>query len=426
MSSGAEAPALFFGGIMKVFFKTYGCTLNRADTEMMAAIAKEKNKIAKSEEDADVVVVNTCTVKLPTENKIMEYLRRLRKKGKKFVIAGCMTVDKRLPGAFGAPMLGPSSLRHINEALDDAVKGEHSHYGVLESKDFLPKLFTPPIARIAIQDGCTDRCHFCQSRLARPRLISQSAKSIRLALEKALEEGCREIDLSGCDTGAYGLDIGTGLIGLLDELCKTDGEFRIRIGMANPHHVKRMLDGLTRMYKNRKMFRFLHASVQSGSEKVAKEMGRGHTVADFEEIVKRLRHEIPDIMVETDVIVGYPTESEKDFGDTLAMLERIRPDVVNLSKFTPRKGTVAAGMKQLRSETIKQRSVKAAALLKKLGLENNRKYVGKRLSVLVTEEGKGRADNYKQVAFSGNAKLGIRVEVGIAGFTHTTLLGKII
>lgn len=410
---------------VKVFFKTYGCTLNRADTEMMAAIAREgKNEAVESEESADVVVVNTCTVKLPTENKIMDYLRRLRKKGKKFVIAGCMTVDRELPGIFGAPMLGPSSLRHINEALDDAMKGEHSHYGVLESKDFLPKLFTPPIARIAIQDGCVDKCHFCQSRLARPRLISQSAKSIRLALEKALGKGCAEIDLSGCDTGAYGLDMGTGLIALLDGLCGTDGDFRIRLGMANPHHVKRMLDGLIRIYKNRKMFRFLHASVQTGSEKVAKEMGRGHTVADFEGMAKRLRDEIPDIMIETDVIVGYPTESEKDFNDTLAMLERVRPDVVNLSKFTPRKGTVAAGMKQLPSETVKQRSVKAAALLKRLGLENNRGYVGKRLSVLVTEEGKGRADSYKQVAFGGKAKLGSRIEVEITGFTHTTLLGK--
>ncbi len=409
---------------MKVFFKTYGCTLNRADTEMMAAIAKERNNIVENEEDADVVVVNTCTVKLPTENKIMDYLRKLRKKGKRFVIAGCMTVDRRLPEVFGAPMLGPSSLRHINEALDDAMKEEHSHYGVLESKDFLPKLFTPPIARIAIQDGCTDRCHFCQSRLARPRLISQSIKSIRLGLEKALEKGCKEIDLSGCDTGAYGLDIKTGLVELLEELCKTDGEFRIRVGMANPHHVKRMLDNLIKIYRNRKMFRFLHASVQSGSEKVAKEMGRGHTVADFENIVKRLRDEIPDIMIETDVIVGYPTENEKDFDDTLAMLERIKPDVVNLSKFTPRKGTVAAEMKQLASETIKQRSAKTAELLKRLGMENNRKYVGKRLSVLVTEEGKGRADNYKQVAFNAKAGLGTRIEVEITGFTHTTLLGK--
>jgi MiaB-like tRNA modifying enzyme len=410
---------------MRIFFKTYGCTLNRADTEMMSAIVKEKgHEIVDNEDDADVVVVNTCTVKLPTENKIKSYLEGLEGKGKKFVIAGCMTVDKRLPAVFNAPMLGPSSLSHINEALEDAVVGRHCHYGAIESKDFLPKLFTPPIARIAIQDGCTDKCHFCQSRLARPRLISQSPKSIRLGLEKAIKAGCKEIELSGCDTGAYGLDIGTNLVELLKGLCETEGDFRIRLGMANPHHVKRMLDGLARIYKNPKMFRFLHASVQSGSEKVAKDMGRGHTVADFEEMVKTLRREIPDVMIETDVIVGYPTETEKDFRETLAMLERVRPDVVNLSKFTPRKGTVAAGMKQLASEIIKRRSVKAAALLKKIGLDNNRKYVGKRLGVLVTEEGKGRAENYKQVAFSGKAMLGDRIEVVVDSFTHTTLIGK--
>jgi threonylcarbamoyladenosine tRNA methylthiotransferase CDKAL1 len=410
---------------MKIIFKTYGCTLNRADTEMMEAIARQgKHEIVENEDDADVVVVNTCTVKLPTENKIISYLNGLKKKGKTFVIAGCMTVDKKIQDTFNAPMLGPSSLRHINEAISDAAEGRRSHYGVLETKDFLPKGFTPPIARIAICDGCTDKCHFCQSRLARPKLISQGMKSIKVSLEKALGLGCREIELSGCDTGAYGLDIGTDVTELLKELCRTNGDFRIRLGMANPHHVKRLLGKLVNVYKNPKMFKFLHASVQSGSEKVAREMGRGHSVADFESIIKILRREIPDVMVETDIIVGYPTETEEDFNETMAMLERVRPDIVNLSKFTPRRGTVAAEMKQLPSETIKQRSVKVADLLKNQGLENNVKFLGKKINILVTEEGKGRANSYKQVAFIGKAELGSRIDVAITGFTHTTLLGK--
>lgn len=409
---------------MKVFFRTYGCTLNRADAEMMEALAKEAGHgIVSSEDEADVVVVNTCTVKLTTENKVIGHLRRLRESGKKFVITGCMTVDKRLEKMFSAPEVGPSALRMIDRAIDDAADGRQSRYGMVEGKDFLPKVFTPPIARIAIQDGCTDKCHFCQSRLARPKLISQSIKSVRLSAENALAAGCMEIDLSGCDTGAYGIDIGKSIVDLLDELSGMGGDFRIRLGMANPHHIKRLLSGLLGAYGKGKMFRFMHTSVQTGSEKVAKEMGRGHTVADFEYIAKEIRKRMPDAMIETDVIVGYPTETEKDFNETMEMLGRVRPDVVNLSRFTPRRGTVAAGMKQLPTQVAKQRSAKAAALLKSIGLGKNRESIGKTLRVMVTESGKGRAENYRQVAFSGKAGLGEWIGVKITGCTHTTLIG---
>jgi MiaB-like tRNA modifying enzyme len=409
---------------MKVFFRTYGCTLNRADAEMMEALAKEAgHETAASEDEADVVVVNTCTVKLTTENRVMGHLRRLRDSGKRFVISGCMTVDKRLGKMFNAPEVGPSALRMIGRAIDDAANGRQGHYGMIEGKDFLPKVFTPPIARIAIQDGCTDKCHFCQSRLARPKLMSQSIKSIRLSVENALATGCMEIDLSGCDTGAYGIDIGKSIVDLLDGLSGMDGDFRIRLGMANPHHIKRLLRGLLGAYGKGKMFRFMHTSVQTGSEKVAKEMGRGHTVADFGHIVKEMRKSMPDATIETDVIVGYPTETENDFRETMEMLERVRPDIVNLSRFTPRRGTVAAGMKQLPTQVAKERSAKAAALLKRMGLERNRESVGKTVRVLVTEDKKGRAENYRQVAFSGKAKLGEWIEVGITGCTHTTLIG---
>jgi len=410
---------------MRVFIKTYGCTLNRADGETMSALVRQGgHSLAASEEDADVVVVNTCTVKLTTENKIMSYLRRLKGQDKKFVIAGCMTVDGSLMGKFNAPMLGPSSLRYVNRAIDDAASGNANYYGVVESKNFLPKAFTPPIARISIGDGCTDRCFFCQSRLARPKLISQSIKSIVLQMENAIKEGCKEIQLSGCDTGAYGLDIGTNLVKLLESAVKVDGDFMIRIGMANPHHIRRMAEGLAEMYGNEKIYRFLHTSVQSGSDKVLKEMARGHDLRDFEDIVSFFRKNVKGIMIETDVIVGYPTETEDDFRKTIGMLEKVRPDIVNLSKFTPRKGTEAAEMKQLPSETIKHRSAKVAALLKAMGLEKNKGYLGKSLRVLITEEGKGRAENYKQVAVRGKARLGDWVDVIITDCTGTTLIGS--
>jgi len=410
---------------MRIYIRTYGCTLNRADGETLSALVGQGgHTIVENEEEADIVIVNTCTVKLPTENKIMSYLRKLKAKGKRFVISGCMTVDSSLLKKFNAPMLGPSSLRYVNRAIEDASKEEARYYGVVENKDFLPKIFSPPIARISIGDGCTDRCFFCQSRLARPKLISQSMKSIILQMENAISKGCKEIQFSGCDTGAYGLDISTNLVELLKNAVEIEGDFMIRIGMANPHHIKRMAKGLAELYNKGKIYRFLHSSVQSGSDKVLGEMARGHNIRDFEEIVAFFRKNVEDIMIETDVIVGYPTETEGDFGETVRMLEKVKPDVVNLSKFTPRKGTKAAEMKQLASETIKKRSIEVSKLLKRIGLENNRKYIGRRLRVLITEEGKGRAENYKQVAIDRDIGLGKWADARITGCTSTTLIGK--
>jgi MiaB-like tRNA modifying enzyme len=335
-----------------------------------------------------------------------------------------MTVDSSLLEKFNAPMLGPSSLRYVNKAIEDASNNEAKYYGIIENKDFLPKIFSPPIARISIGEGCTDKCFFCQSRLARPKLMSQNPKSIILQMEKAVSKGCKEIQFSGCDTGAYGLDISTNLVELLRNAVKVEGDFMIRIGMANPHHIKRIAKDLAGLYNDKKIYRFLHTSVQSGSDKVLREMARGHNIKDFEDIVDFFRKNVNDIMIETDIIVGYPTETEKDFEQTVEMLKRVRPDVVNLSKFTPRKGTEAAKMKQLASEITKKRSIKVSDLLKKIGLENNRKYLGKKLKVLITEEGKGRAKNYKQVAINRKVKLGEWVNVRITDFTSTTLIGK--
>ncbi|MCX6774198.1 MAG: tRNA (N(6)-L-threonylcarbamoyladenosine(37)-C(2))-methylthiotransferase [Candidatus Micrarchaeota archaeon] len=411
---------------MKVFVKTYGCTLNRADGETLSALVGQGgHAIVGKEEDADIIIVNTCTVKLPTENKILSYLRKLKESRRKFIISGCMTVDSSLLKKFNAPMLGPSSLRYVNRAIEDCLNNDAKYYGIVESKDFLPKIFSPPIARISIGEGCTDRCFFCQSRLARPKLISQSPKSIILQMENAIAKGCKEIQFSGCDTGAYGLDINTNLVELLKNAVEVEGDFMIRIGMANPHHIKRIAKDLAELYKNRKIYKFLHTSVQSGSNKVLREMARGHSIRDFEDIASFFRKNVKDIMIETDIIVGYPTETEKDFEETVDMLKRVKPDVVNLSKFTPRKGTEAAEMKQLASEITKQRSIKVSKLLKKIGLENSRKYIGRKLRVLITEEGKGRAENYKQVAINRKIKLGEWVNVKITDCTNTTLIGKV-
>ncbi len=225
------------------------------------------------------------------------------------------------------------------------------------------------------------------------------------------------------DTGAYGIDQGTNLVKLLKCINGIDGNFLVRVGMINPEHASKMKKELADMMENGKLFRFLHVPVQSGSEKVCREMGRKHTVKDFEKIVSFFREKLPDITIATDIIVGYPTETKRDFQKTIRLVEKIKPDVVNLSKFTPRRGTRAAKMKQLPTKVIKERSRKMTGIIRRVCAEKNREYVGRILDVLVTEKGKGRTKNYKQVAFE-NAELGSWIKVKIKDANHSSLFAQ--
>ena len=409
---------------MKIYFETYGCTLNQADTDIMKGILVERgDAIVEKEGEADVLVLNTCTVKGPTENKIIARLKTLN--GKRVVVAGCLSINRKrvrsvLPNA---PLVWPSAVSRIAEAVDAAVEGLPVELNELKRAETKSRLYTAPILRVPISEGCTGNCHFCQTKLARPVLVSYSEKTIVEWISEGVRRGAKEIQLTSMDTGAYGIDRGTNLVELLKCINGIDGDFLVRLGMINPEHAKSMKDELIGIMKNGKLFRFIHAPVQSGSEKVCKEMGRKHTVKDFRDIVSSFRKEMPDVTIATDIIVGYPTETEEDFQKTVELLEEMKPNVVNLSKFTPRPGTKAAEMKQLPTEKIKERSRKMTEIVRRVCADNNRKYIGKTFPVLVTEKGKGRTENYKQVAFKEDAESGSRIKIKIKDANHGSLFG---
>jgi len=384
-----------------------------------------QHELASNEEEADVVVVNTCAVKGPTEDKIVHYLNELKKKGKKFVIAGCLTANKPLVSRYGVPVISTTAISHINEAVKDALEGKQSFYYQLEKKENLPLSFTPPIGKIPIQEGCFSSCHFCFTKLAR-RYQSRTPGQIIRWIKQALMEGCKEIDLTGTDIGTYGKDVGSNLVELLELITQIEGDFRVRIGMGSPHYYKQMLEGLLRVYDSPKIYKFFHLSIQSGSEKVVREMNRSHTVQDWIDVLKAFREKYGKrFTAATDIIVGYPTETEEDFEQTLRFLERWRPDVVNLSKFTPRPFTEAAKLRQLPSEVIKKRSFIVHELLKEINYKNNELHLGESYRVLVTEPKKARTDFYRQVVLDKDVPLGSFVEVEIYDVSHTSLFGKV-
>lgn len=419
----------------KVFIETYGCTLNQADSDILRALLKDSYSVVDNEDESDVVVLNTCTVKGATENKIFEKMRSLRSSNKRFVVAGCLTANEKKIRKHAplAPILGTSSLRYINEAVGDALSGKASVHKVFESKDELPKLLSAPIMRIPINDGCVSSCHFCQTKLARPYLRSYSPKTISKWIERSVSSGAKEIQLTSMDSGAYGIDLRTNLVSLLEYLSdeqKSQGKYFMRLGMINPDHAKRMLSGIIACLKKDRFYKFIHVPVQCGSEKVCKDMNRDHTVSDFMDIVKGIRQVIPDATISTDIIVGYPTESEDDFELTLKLLRDMTPDITNVSKFSPRPGTKAKELKQLDNREVKRRSAVTASLVRKISEKNKKRYIGMVYDVLITEaddDFKGRTINYQQVVVKGyKGKLGEMARVRIYDANHGSLFGELI
>jgi len=349
----------------KICASVYGCPSNIADYEIALGLLKQAGfEIVGSPQKSDLNIIFTCIVKNPTEQRMIQKIQELTRIGKPLIAAGCMpktsqrAIEEINPGA---SLIGPDSIGHIVDAARAALEGKKVIFASDERK---PKLSLPRVRKrekvsiVPISIGCLSNCSYCAIKFARGKLASYPIEKIVEEVRSSVASGCKEVWLSSQDNSCYGLDIGTNLAILLKEVCKISDDFKIRVGMMNPMHVKdaKMLSELIEAYKNEKIIEFLHLPVQSGSNRILKLMKRGYTVAEFEKIVGQFKKEIPDLFLSTDIIVGFPSENEKDFQATVALLKKIKPDKVNISKFGARPGTEAAKMKQSPTKTINERS----------------------------------------------------------------------
>ncbi|HDZ36158.1 MAG TPA: tRNA (N(6)-L-threonylcarbamoyladenosine(37)-C(2))-methylthiotransferase [Thermococcus sp.] len=421
----------------RVHVETYGCTRNKADAEIMEAILLRAGyELAETPDSADYVVVNTCAVKDPTEKHMRERIKELINSGKRVIVTGCLVhvnpdvIDSRVSG-----ILGVKSIDRIAEAVSVAESGGKlvSVEGWRErsiDKLELPRLWKNGVAFVVpISEGCLNGCTYCATRFARGVLKSYKPELVVKWVKEAIARGYREIQLSSEDTGCYGFDIGTNLAELLDEITAIEGEFRVRVGMMNPNHAIKILDELIDAYQDEKVYKFLHLPVQSGDNEVLRRMGRTYTVEEFEEIVNEFRKKVPGLNLNTDIIVGFPGETDEAFQNTVELVKRVRPDKINVSRYSPRPGTIAAKWKQIPGWKAKERSRILHRLRLQVAYEINQDYVGKTVEVLVHGEGKkggieGRTFNYKDIILdSGEAGELVRAEVKRA--TATYLLGSL-
>jgi threonylcarbamoyladenosine tRNA methylthiotransferase CDKAL1 len=347
-----------------VWIEAYGCSANIADSEIIAGTLNSQGyHIVNCIDDSDLNIIVTCSVKDSTEHKMLHRIKQLTDDNKPLLVAGCLTKTERKKIEKINPnvsLLGPNSLDRSVEAVDLTLSNNKLVFldDSSAEKVNLPKIrMKKSISIVEIASGCLSNCSFCQTKISKGNLKSYRPGSIISQIKKDVKDGCNEIWLTSTDNGCYGRDINTNLVELLKLCTQIEGNYKLRIGMLNPMYLSEILYDLISVYKNEeKIFKFLHIPVQSGSNKILKQMYRGHDIKIFRKAIYEFRKFIPEITIATDVIVGFPNETENDFKLTMDLIKESEPDIVNISKYSQRSGTVSSRLKNIASDQKKLRS----------------------------------------------------------------------
>jgi threonylcarbamoyladenosine tRNA methylthiotransferase CDKAL1 len=395
----------------KVWIEAYGCSASMADSEMMSGLLKADGyEMATCENESSLNIIVTCSVKDVTQHRMLHRIDKLSKSAKPLIVAGCLpkTERQRIESLNPyASLLGPQSIDRTIDLVHSAFMGKKSVFVEDSSLDKinLPRIrINPIISIIEIASGCMSECSFCQTKLAKGRLRSYRIGEILRQMRSDIADGCKEIWLSSTDNGCYGKDIGSDLVHLLRSCSLLEGDYKIRVGMMNPMYLPCMLKDMIEVFSADKIFKFLHIPVQSGSDRILRKMKRGHTVKTYRNIVRAFRKAFPEITIATDVIIGFPSETNEDFLKTIDLLKETEPDIINSSKYSSRSGTEACKLKQVDSYIVKQRSEQLHKLIKEIGAKRNSIWNGWRGTVIIDETNgrniQGRNYAYKPVLLS--------------------------
>ncbi|MBD3164716.1 tRNA (N(6)-L-threonylcarbamoyladenosine(37)-C(2))-methylthiotransferase [Candidatus Woesearchaeota archaeon] len=420
----------------KVYIKTRGCSANFSEGEIMAGLLNKAGfKIENSKDRADIIILNVCTVK--GENTALRDIRKISGvyPEKKLIIAGCLTrsLIAEIRGITeDASLVSTHNLSRIVEAVEEAINDniiEIISPGS-EKKLKLPKIRKNPVVGIVpILSGCNGECTYCSVRLVKGGLESYPMEQIIEEARSCLRDGCRELWITSQDNAAYGTEKiwRSSLPELLKDILNIEKSFMVRLGMMNPFNLRPILDDMIQIYKHEKVFKFLHLPLQSGNDEILERMGRKYTISEFKDIVNRFRREIPNLNLSTDIIVGFPGETVEQFNNSLDMIKEIRPDILNISRFTARDGTAAADMPdKIHEGAAKDRTRILTGIFQNISRMNNEKWINWQGDILIDEKGKhdswiGRNFAYKQVIVKGDYGLGQNAGVKVTNITSFDL-----
>lgn len=402
-----------------VAFCTLGCKVNQYETNaMMQKMIEAGYKVVDFETKADIYIINTCTVTNMADKKSRQMLRRVKEINPEAILVavGCyaQVAKEKLEQIPEIDLiLGINEKNDIVKYVEQASKNTYVS-DVLHQTEFLDfgdVTYTEKTrAVIKVQDGCNQFCSYCIIPYARGRIRSRKPESVIKEITDVAKEGIKEVVITGIHIASYGKDFNTEyrLIDLLEEIQKVDGIQRIRLGSLEPTLITE--EFVTRLKKLSKICDHFHLSLQSGCDETLKRMNRKYTTDQFRHVVELLRNAYPEVHLTTDVIVGFPGETEEEFNKTYEFLKEIKFYKMHVFKYSPRSGTVAAKMpNQIDGNIKEERSNKLIELSDENEKEYNQKYIGKEVEVLLEErEGeylKGHTTNYMVVKMKTNENL---------------------
>lgn len=420
---------------MKVAIVTFGCKINQYESEYMAErLEKAGHLVVPPQFKADVYIVNSCAVTKVAERKVQNRIRRIRRENPsaKIIVAGCYPqLNPSDPNKYGADLsIGNKEKKEIEKYIDQIGVLVKSAYWTDDSQLEVVNSGYSSMKRayVKIEDGCDRACTYCAIRFARgTKIRSKPIELVKEEVQKLLDRGYKEVVITGINLGRYGADTGENLYDLLKELEDFEGNFRIRLSSMNPEDVdERIFD----MFKDfERLVNHLHLSVQSGSDRILKRMGRNYTKENYLRIVRNLRKIDPLFSITTDVIVGFPGETEIDFGQTLRLVEDVRFSRVHVFRFSPRKGTPAAKMGgEVSGEVKKRRASELESLSKKVSGNYREMLIGKKLRVLVEKTENGISfghDEYYIFHEFGGGREGNIEEVVALSITDEGMVSKV-
>lgn len=399
----------------KVAFFTLGCKVNQYETNGMAQKLMDKYEVVEPEEKADIYIINTCSVTNMSDRKSRQMIRRAKEMNKDafVIVVGCYAeVAKEEIEKIDEVdlVLGNHQKANIDKYIEAYFDGKNIDDTAIENYfyDFGSITYTEKTrAVIKVQDGCNNFCTYCIIPYARGRICSRKPESVIDEITKIADEGIKEVVITGIQVSAYGKDFGNEyrLIDLLEEINKIDGIERIRLGSIEPLMITD--EFCNRARKIEKLCHHFHLSLQSGCDKTLKEMNRKYTTDQFRDVVRRLRNLYDDVILTTDIIVGFPNETDEDFEKTYEFLKEIKFYKMHVFKYSPRKGTVAAKMKnQIPAEIKDVRSKRLLQLSNENECDYLNEYIGKKVRVLMEEKDgdyiKGHTGNYIVVKTVGD------------------------
>ncbi|CAM3135292.1 tRNA (N6-isopentenyl adenosine(37)-C2)-methylthiotransferase MiaB [Streptobacillus felis] len=429
---------------------TYGCQMNVNESAKIKKIFKNMGyEVVEEIDDCDAVFLNTCTVRegaaTQIYGKLGELIELKKRKGTIIGITGCFAQEAGFELIKKFPMIdivmGNQNIGRIPDAIEKILNHESEHEVYTDNEDVLPPRLDADFggdktASISISYGCDKRCSFCIVPYVRGKERSVPMEDILLDVKHYLKKGAKEIVLLGQNVNAYGKKFKNGdtFAKLLDEICKIEGDYILRF--TSPHPRDFTDDVIDVIAKNEKIARCIHMPLQSGSTKILKNMLRGYTKEQFLTLAEKIKERIPGASLTTDIIVGFPGETDEDFQDTLDVVEKVGFENAYIFMYSIRRGTRAATMEnQVPEEVKKERLHKLNNLQDRCAYKESVKYLNKVVRVLVEGPSKknkevltGRTSTNKVVLFKGEDKLyrGRFVNVKINDCKTWTLYGEIV